>query len=211
MDASNKILLLRYSDFNGVDTVKEHKKVLASKGHCWWAKIGKQPRSKYLNSFLEKAHKIALLYTSGELYQCTLGKVINNRPTKDYPEYYNTDIFGTDLEPTTYFELLSIEKLEVAFLDDYVVCASGDKVRYALKKSISSYMFIQHKDLPLPPKPVPRGRRNIIQNVVIDKTSCKFKKEGKCNNKYCVDYEFECSNPQYCFKRRPIKNIEPKT
>jgi len=211
MDVSDKILLLRYSDFNGVDTIAEHKNVLASKGHCWWAKLGKQPGKKYLKPFLEKAYKTVLLYTSGKLYKCALGKVINGKPEKDYPEYYNSDIFGTISEPSIFFELLSIEKLEVSFLNDYIVTASGDKVLYALKKSISSYMYIQHKDTPLPPKPTPGNRKNSMQNGIIDNTSCQFKKNGKCNNKYCVDYEYECNNPRYCFKRRPVKNVKPQT
>lgn len=61
MDIGNRILLLRYSDFHGVDTIAEHKKVISSKGHCWWAKIGKQPSEKYLKSFLLQEEKIVLL------------------------------------------------------------------------------------------------------------------------------------------------------
>ena len=43
MDINEKTLLLRYSDFHGVDTVSAHQKVVAEDDRCWCAIIGKQP------------------------------------------------------------------------------------------------------------------------------------------------------------------------
>ena len=202
---SNKILLLRYSDFHGVDTIEEHTMVIKECGRCWWAKIGKQPSVKYLQQYLEQGERIVLLYSAGVLYKCTLGTVLRERPTSQYPPYYDRDIFDKENEPTVYFELLSIEKINLGFLDDYVICSSGKDVVYDLKKTISSYMFIQHRDLPLPSKPKPREKNKKNRQLIFDKNSCVYKKEGYCNSRTCVNYKYKCERPQYCLKQKPIK------
>ena len=50
----SKILLLRYSDFKGVNTINAHKEVVDAVGSCWWAKLGKQPSANYLSSFIKQ-------------------------------------------------------------------------------------------------------------------------------------------------------------
>ena len=53
MDKNTIILLLRYSDNHGVNTVQAHIDVIEKHGFCWWAKLGKkQPSESYLNEFL---------------------------------------------------------------------------------------------------------------------------------------------------------------
>ena len=200
----NKILLLRYSDFNGVNTIDAHKKVIEQCGSCWWAKIGKQPQVSYLSDYLNQETKIILLYTAGSLHKCILDDVRRSRPNDKYPDYYNKDIFGKDNEPTVFFKLLSIERMELECLEDYVVSSSGKKVLEDLKKTISSYMFIQHKDLPLPPKPKPREKK-IKQVPVFDKFSCVYKKDGICSNSRCVNYKYQCERPQYCTRQKMVK------
>ena len=116
---SNKVLLLRYSDFHGIDTIAAHMEIIQQYGRCWWAKIGKQPSPTYLQGFFEQEEKIALLYTSGVLYKCRIGSVLRSRPENHYPPYYDRDIFGKDNEPQVFFELLSIEEIELNYLDDY--------------------------------------------------------------------------------------------
>ena len=202
---NDRILILRYSDFHGVDTISAHQKVISESGHCWWAKIGKQPSEKYLKEFLEQDKKIVLLYTSGRLHKSELGSVLRERPQSNYPDYYKRDIFDQEVEPSVYFDLLSIREIELSFLDDYVICCSGKEALYDLKKTISSYMFIQDKSSPLPPKPEPRKRKP--KKVVLDKSSCMYKKNGKCANRSCINYEYECLRPRYCIKQRPIKEV----
>lgn len=200
-----KILLLRYSDFHGVDTIAAHQKVIAETGHCWWAKIGKQPRELYLKEFLEQEKKFVLLYTAGWLYKSELGCVLRQRPQSNYPDYYERDIFGQEDEPSVFFDLLSIQKLPLSFLDDYVICSSGKEVMHDLKKTISSFMFIQDKSLPLPPKPEPRKRK--LKKTILNQNSCVFMKNGKCANRSCINYEYDCLRPRYCVKQRPIQEV----
>lgn len=201
---SEKILLLRYSDFHGVDTICEHRAVLARSGHCWWAKIGKQPGLKYMTEFMSQEERIILLYTSGKLYKCEMGSVVHGRPYKDYPQYYERDIFGTASEPSVFFELLSMVELPLSFLQDYVVCRSGKEVLHDLKNSISSYMLIQDKQQPIV-QPQKRGSR---PRLIVDKYSCEYKVDGKCTRKSCINYGLECKRPQYCIKQKPVKKIQ---
>lgn len=205
LNMNDRILILRYSDFHGVDTIAAHQKVISESGHCWWAKIGKQPSERYLKEFLEQEKKIVLLYTSGQLYRSELGSVLRERPQSNYPSYYERDIFDQEDEPSVYFDLLSIKEIGLSFLDDYVICSSGKGALYDLKKTISSYMFIQDKSLPLPPKPEPRKRKP--KKVALDQSSCVYKRDGKCANRSCINYEYECLRPRYCIKQRPIKEV----
>lgn len=200
----NKILLLRYSDFHGVNTIEAHAEIIQEHGRCWWAKIGKQPRFQYLQKYLEQEKKIILLYTVGSLYRCGLGNVLWSRPKSQYPPYYDRDIFGQENEPKVYFELLSIEKVDLKYLEDYVVCSSGKEVLYDLKKTISSYMFIQHKDVPLLSNQKPKKKKKTRQTIV-DKNSCIHEVEGFCNKKSFVNYMYKCERPQFCIKQKPVK------
>ena len=149
MDKNTKILLLRYSDARGVDTVKEHIEVIDSDGYCWWAKIGKQPGIRHLETIMEQNEKISFLYSKRRLYKAKIISISKERPKQNYPAYYEKQIFNTDIEPSLYFAFDSIEKEPLSILDDYVVCSSGRKVLEDLDKSIGSYMLIQHKDMTL--------------------------------------------------------------
>lgn len=199
----NKLFLLRFSDFHGVDTVAEHEAIIKATGRCWWAKLRKQPGEQYLEEFLLQEEKTVLLYKPGALFRCKLDRTIRTTPSDSFPEYYTRDIFGKDNAGILYFELLSMEKLDLPFLDDYVVCASGKPVVYDLKKTISSYMFIQDKTIPIPEKP----KRIPKPKVIVDKKDCVYRIDGICTRKSCVFYSEECTRPQYCMKQKPRKII----
>ena len=201
----NTILLLRYSDFNGVNTIDAHQEVLKSYGSCWWAKIGKQPSKNYLLNFLNQDEKNVLLYTPGIIHICKIGGIIHRRPTENYPSYYEHDIFNTEIEPQTYFQLLSMESIDISFLDNYVVRTSGKPVVHDLKKTISSYMLLQNKDAALPEK---RVRVKKEKKNIYDTNHCRSKKNGICKNAYCVNYLLECNCESSCRKFAPVKIVE---
>lgn len=201
MDINDKVLLLRYSDFHGVDTISAHREVVEKNGCCWWAKIGKQPSEKYITEIKKQKRPYCLLYTPGMLHLCELGDIIERRPDKNYPKYYETDIFGIENEPRVYFELLSIEKIELSFLEDYIVSSSEKEVLYDLKKTISSYMLIQHKNAPRKPKVI-RKKKEEKKKESENKNDCIYRKNGMCNNRRCINYQYECLRPQMCFKQK---------
>lgn len=198
------VLLLRYSDFKGVDTIAAHKEVLNSNGSCWWAKIGKQPSKKYLMSFLNQDDKTVFLYTPGVLHVCKIGRVIRHRPTENYPSYYERDIFNREDEPETYFELLSMETTDISLLENYVVRVSGKPAVHDLKKTISSYMLLQDKNAPLPEKKTRVRKKKII---TYDNSRCKSNKNGICRNSYCVNYQRVCNCEKTCRRFTPIKIV----
>ena len=116
-------------------------------GSCWWAKISKTPSSSYIAKYMAVEPHLGFLYTAGSLYKCTIEEVSNNRPTEKYPNYYDRDIF-TKLEkaPSLFFKMTSIEQVDLSVLDNYVVESSGKPAQHDLKKTISSYFLLQHKD-----------------------------------------------------------------
>ncbi len=204
MKIKGKILLLRYSDNHGVNTIKEHRNVIEKNGACWWAKIGKQPTDKYLKEFIEQESPQIILYTPSVIHLCEYGGLTRKRPTDQYPKYYHSDVFGEN-EPETYFLLKSIKEIDLSFLEDYVISVSGKEVLYDLKKTISSYMLIQHKDEPRKEKQHRTYRKRVCyteKNANDDKTSCVYKKDGKCGNKRCISYLYECYHPDVCLKRK---------
>lgn len=203
MELNDKILLLRYSDFHGISTVNVHVQVVEENGKCWWAKIGKQPSEKYLKEYLEQNEKVCLLYTPGILHICKLGKVLFERPKDSYPAYYDEYIFGKENEPRTFFELLEIKPIDVSFLSDYVVSVSGKEALYDLKKTISSYIFIQHRDAPRKEKK--KRCPTTVKKTEVSNKDCMYRIDGHCNNKSCVNYQYECFRPEYCIKQKKKK------
>lgn len=197
-----KYLLLRYSDFNGVNTIREHQSVIQKTGKCWWAKLGKQPTDKYLSNYIEQPTRFVYLYTSKKLYKCEMGSISRKRPSLNYPKYYERDIFDKENEPNTFFELLSIEICDLDELNRYVVCGSGKEVMHDLKNSISSYMFIQDKSIPLVKKEKKKKAKTIV-----DVYSCKYNKDGFCSKKNFVKYLDPCINPRWCAGQSPYKKI----
>lgn len=200
-----KILLLRYSDFHGVNTIKEHIDVSKTDGMCWWAKLGKQPSSKYLQDYMSQTERICLLYKPGVLYKCKVLDVITHRPENNFPRYYKRDIFGKDIEPSVYFALSAIEEIDLSFLDNYIVCSSEKEVMYTLKKTISSFMFIQHVSAPRKPKSPPKAKRETNKRDIkkTDLKGCVYRVDGSCTNRKCINYQYECTRPNLCTRQKP--------
>lgn len=200
MKNNSIILLLRFSDNHGIDTIERHKSVIDENGFCWWAKIGKQPSEKYLKDFVSQEDPIILLYKPGHLYKCSYGGIINERPKDSYPKYYSGAVFGLEKEPSVYFKLNSIEEIKLDFLEDYIVRSSEKEVLYDLKKTISSYMFVQHKDAPRKVK----VKREIKKKTIapVNTRGCVYRKNESCTNRNCINYKYECLHPELCLKQK---------
>lgn len=193
-----------------MDTITEHMKVVQEKGYCWWAKIGEQPSDKYLQEFIDQENPMIILYKPSVVNICEFGGVARYRPSEGYPKYYESDVFRKE-EPGTYFKLKSIKELDLSFLEDYIIPKSEKEVLYDLKKTISSYMIIQHKDEPRKPKPEvvitkPKTKPEPVEETVVDKNSCVYKIGDKCGNKRCINYRYECYHPNLCMKQKIKEN-----
>lgn len=204
---TNIVLLLRYSDFNGIDTIKEHENIIRDKGFCWWVKLGKTPSSTYIQKFRETHSDIAFLYTAGILYKCRILDISNNIPLDSYPKYYDRDIFPIPSNANVlFFKITDIEPIPLDELENYLVLRSGKSVLYNLKKSISSYFLIQNKDNWV--KPIHNIRQKRIekkQQPSINKSSiCKYQKASLCSNRLCINYGYQCERPNMCLKFKHI-------
>lgn len=203
----SEVLLLRYSDFNGVATILEHQKVIDECGSCWWAKIGKKPSPSYLQPFIENCPFKAFLYTAGVLHKCTVEEVSFIFPPDRFPSYYLRDINqpSGDAFAGVFFRLSEITSVDLSALDDYVVKTSGKTISHDLKKSISSYYTLQLKELWIKPEKKVRPKpAKLPPQKVTDPNACKYRIDGKCSNRRCVNYLYECDRPSFCIKRKPI-------
>ena len=136
----------------------------------------------------------------GKLVLCDCEGILRERPNNNYPAYYDRDVYSLEHEPKVYFKLKYIKELELNFLDDYIVRSSEKEVLYDLKKTISSYMFILHKDAPRKPKPKPRIRKTSIKPL--NSKECIYRLNEACTNKRCINYKYECIHPDLCTKQK---------
>ena len=201
MDIEKNVLLIRYSNYYGIDTIKEHVEVIEKYGYCWFGKFGKKPSESYINKLMKDGSIYAFLYTRGVLH---LGKIIDvsyEKPREGCPDYYLSRLYGTDMEPVIYFKLTMLQEENVGRLDDYLVPFSGKEAMYTLNKSLSSYIVIRHKDATQEPKKekVKRVRK---EKAIVDKSTCMYRKDGLCDNKRCINYQYECMHPNLCTKQK---------
>jgi|GEM_PF-524360 len=201
-----KILLLRYSDFQGNDTIKEHQKVIETQGYCWFGKFGKKISPKYLSTFMEDNTPCTVfLYTAGVLHKCQMNEVSYERPDSGYPDYYDSFLFQKEnFTPQVFFKLTSIEPITLDSLEQYVVVSSGKAIIYDLKKTISSFIIIQDKDAWIPPIKKERviKEKPHTQKKAANSTSCVYRKNGTCTNRRCINYSYECERPTMCAKQK---------
>jgi len=201
-----KVLLLRYSDFQGYDTIKEHEAIIAASGYCWFGKFGKIISAKYLTKFMMgRAPYIVFLYTAGVLHKCQMDAVTYERPSTGYPEYYDSFLFKKeDFTPHVFLRLISIEPISLDALEQYVVVSSGKPILYDLKKTISSFIIIQDKDNWAPPVKKERAKKEktLAQTNPRDPNSCIYQKNNMCTNRRCVSYSYECDRPSSCIKQK---------
>ena len=81
-----KILLLRYANNKGIDTILEHMDIAENEEFCWWAKLGKKPGVKYLERFFEEGDGTAFLYKPGSIHRCKIIGVSETQPIDHYPK-----------------------------------------------------------------------------------------------------------------------------
>ena len=197
------ILLLRYSNYHGIDTIAEHQKVIDQKGYCWFGKIGKIPSQKYISLYQKEEGNIAYLYTYGILHECRITEISFERPDDGTPSYYEHELYiNKDLTPQIFFKLEYIKEVDIDILDNYLVSSSGKDIKYDLKKSISSYYLIRDKKAGFTPK----ARRKVsttIHKIEVPK-DCIFrnKENNTCMNSKCINYTYDCIGAQRCIKQK---------
>ena len=136
--ANTDIFVLRFSDKNNINTIKEHKEILNQKGYVWYGKIGITPLKKYFDEHLKDDSTLVLLTQPGNYYVAECVEYSLDKPGKDdYPNYYDAVEFS-GFKFSSWYKLISItEVTNKDVLENVVIKSSGNYLRSALQGSMS--------------------------------------------------------------------------
>lgn len=128
IEASKKMLVIRYNNYNNFNFIKEHTKLIDEKGYVWVYKVGKMIPNSSLESVLDESGKIifkAPKKDGGNYYLASFQGYSNGIPPIDrnYPEYYSemlnmeliSNLKGTWLKISK-IVLLQKEEVEMLYL-----------------------------------------------------------------------------------------------
>ncbi len=195
-----EVLMLRYSNTFQEDCMNLHIQVNKKCGYCWFGKIGRAPSDKLITKILKNKHPQLMLYSLGEQYLCELLDVSKSRPSNGFPEYYKKVLFSSGMEPSIYFKLGAMKKLERKNLEKYYIISSGRSLLETVGKTMSAFLVIgEKKEGFTEPAHLARNRKQ--KNASNTSSICKYQKDGLCNCKTSINYQYECDRPRMCIKR----------
>ena len=121
---------------------------------------------------------------------------------------WNTELFEMTYEeievPEELNDLRKVNNIEALLAMGYLV-PMKEVFDGVIEAEITKEGYRIIKNYPMWRRQEPRKRKP--KKVVLDKSSCMYKKNGKCANRSCINYEYECLRPRYCIKQRPIKEV----
>ena len=204
MDLGQKFLVIRFGTNIKADCIKEHERIVKSIGECWFGKIGVVPSKKSIDIVLGMDNPKILLYTKNHAYECGLIEVSLEKPKGDYPEYYNEELFDKGIYPNSYYKLSSIKEIGMNELGKYVVVSSRNRLTDTLNKSMSSYFFAEYPDKKQGDVPSNKRTKKIenTDKKTLSANDCRYKKDGCCSLKSCINYKYECERPNMCAKQK---------
>lgn len=202
LNENQKILVLRYGNNIIKDCIEKHIEVLTENGYCWFGKIERAPSTKVLESVLINGKGTLILYSRSASYLCGFSEVTVEQPTQGYPLYYNSYILNKGNLPSIYLKLNSIEKKDSNFLSQFVVCSSRNNLVDTLSRSMNSLFLVEDTRAKLNRTQVFDSPKISRSEGVLDENDCRYRKNGKCNHRYNVNYQYECLKPSICLKQR---------
>ena len=198
---NKKILVLRYGVNIIEDCIERHKEVIEKYGYCWFGKIGRSPSEKVLKDVLPVAPGTVILYSRAGVYICELEEISVKTPQLGYPDYYETDIFNTGLQLSMYFKLKNIVDMNVSDLSNYIVSSSRNNLMDTLNKSMNSFFAVELRgSVLIREEVILKPTRKKIE--ILGEKDCYYRKDEKCVNKSCVNYQYECLRPDVCLKQK---------
>jgi len=184
MKDGQNYLLLRYSTGTVKDCIKLHKEVLAEKGYCWFGKIGNVPSAHILQQVFDESQPVLVLYRKNAAFICNVKKYSMRTPQDGVPRYYQDE----GIFPSVFFCLESIEPCDASLFHDSVVVSTGAYVEDVIFHSRIPFMLCKYVD---ESKLQPLGTND-----------CRYKKDGFCTCRTCVNYDCLCERPSSCAKQR---------
>ena len=137
-----RTLALRFSDTFAPrgGTIKEHEKIINSRGFVWYGKLGNKISPKIFNEILSSGPVRILMIkaSSTERYWATLEEV-SYEEKKEHPSYYGWDT----LNMKTWLKITKIEKAPDDILEKCIIPSTGNRLSDIYKRSMGSYFNIE--------------------------------------------------------------------
>lgn len=204
--SDSKILVLRYGTNIITDCIKFHIDVIKEKGYCWFGKIGRAPSEGVLKDVLDEGVGKIILYSRTGCYLCTVNEISYDKPQDSYPKYYDEYIFNQKINPSIYVKLTDMEEMDTSVLAKYVVCSSGNPLPVTLNKSMNSFFVVQKLGNGEARKTDKEKTSSIEKKKddtqQLDINDCIYRKDGKCNRRGFVSFQFDCVRPSNCSGQR---------
>ncbi len=146
-----------------------------------------------------------MLYTKSHAYECDFSEVLLDKPESGYPVYYETELFDKGIHPKSYFRLTSIKEVNLNELGKYIVVSSRNRLPETLYKSMSSYFFAEYPDKSATTELTNSNNKRTHKNAkweLLPTNDCRYKKDGKCTLKSCINYKYDCDRPSMCIKQK---------
>lgn len=197
LPVDKKILILRYGT-NIIDNCMQlHQDVIASEGYCWFGKLGRAPSDKVIKQILVDGEGDVILYARECVYSAKFSDVTDERPSCVYPKYYDELLYAEGYIPSVYFKIFDLKPLASGELQNLVVSSSKNMLVDTLNKSMNSFFCAEYKtrqETIKTQKSVKKEENN--KRPVTD--GCIYRKDGICNRRGFVNYQYECERPKLC-------------
>ena len=176
----SKHLVMRFADSlcSGVDTIREHKRIIEAKGGVWLGKLGR-PLSQHKINLLRKQIEhgattvLYLVQRRGRQYAWTratladIAKSINADARRLVPEYYNE--FGIRKQVSIWFKVSSLRKVASSEVRKIHVASSGRSILETLASSMAAmFMVVLGSRDQIARKVQPRHRKVDLHQAVLD-------------------------------------------
>lgn len=213
MENETKFLVIKYARIAGVgDCIQKHQDVIHELGYCWFGKIGSAPTISCIKQKIGDGPFPIILYFQGNIHICECTGIAFDMPNKGCPRYYDY-LIERGMIPSIFFKLSSINQLSSEEFSNCVSLSSGRKLSESVRSSMASLFYGMYLENAIPdsPKNVQKpkrikqeSRKEEKKEKRYDMNSCKYRKDGKCSNKYSTNYKYECDKPSNCTKQKPL-------
>jgi hypothetical protein len=135
---NQEVFVLRFSDRNGIDTIKEHMDIMTEAGFVWYGKIGIKPMESYLKNLISTKSVNLLIVQPGKYYFAECIDYSTKRPdSSEYPKYYNNQPYNI-LSFNSWYKIKKIIPVKnTDVMESIIIKSSKNYLRNALKTSMS--------------------------------------------------------------------------
>lgn len=140
---NQELILIRYSDMFGYDTIMEHKKIIDENKYCYFGKVGKKSSNSHIKNMLNSKEPAIILKSKNNTYIAVVDGIVFEKPNDHYPKYYEKELFEKNNFPSIYFKLIKIIKMDKKYLNNFIVKSSLNSLPQALQQSMTSQLLVK--------------------------------------------------------------------